>query len=156
MRQQIEWLHKKFQTILSGEPWYGRPVYILLQEVDSKKALRKPDSSSHSMIELLYHLITWADFTLKRMEEDRVHDLAYSEALDWRAIDPAVHTWKDGVASFKAINTRMMKILKTKDDAWLSTKVDYRKYDFRFLLEGILDHHIYHIGQIAYLHKMEY
>ena len=106
------------------------------------------------MIELLYHMITWADFTLKRIEKDKINDLAAAEKLDWREINPKIHTWKRGLAEFKAINKKIIALLKKKDDAFLEEKVDYRKYNFRFLINGMTEHNIYHLGQIAYLNKM--
>jgi hypothetical protein len=44
--------------------------------------------------------------------------------------------------------------LKKKEDAFLEEKVDYRNYNFRFLLNGLVQHDIYHLGQIAYVGKM--
>ena len=44
--------------------------------------------------------------------------------------------------------------LKKKDDAFLKEIVDYRKYNFRFLINGMIEHNIYHLGQIAYLNKI--
>ncbi len=142
------------QNVNSGEPWFGRAVYEILDEVDEKKAFIKPNNSEHSLIELLYHMITWASFTLKRIEKDIINDLAAAEELDWRTINPKVHSWKKGLAEFKAIHKKIIDLLKKKDDSFLQEKVDYRKYDFQFLLNGLIQHNIYHLGQVAYLNKL--
>jgi len=44
--------------------------------------------------------------------------------------------------------------LEKRDDEFLKEMVDYRKYDFRFLLNGLMQHNIYHLGQVAYLKKL--
>ena len=154
MNKQIQTIISNLQTVISGEPWYGRPVYEILEEMDPKKVYIRPNNSAHSLIELLWHMVTWADFTLKRIEKDKINDLAAAEELDWRTIDPKVHTWKKGVAAFKAIHKKMIELLKKKDDTFLKEKIDYRKYDFQFLLNGLIQHNIYHLGQIAYLKKL--
>lgn len=154
MNKEIQSIIRRIENVNSGEPWFGRAVYILLEEVDVKKIYTKSNKTDHSIIELLYHMITWADFTLKRIEKDKINDLAAAEELDWRTINPKVHTWQKGLREFKTIHKKIIALLKKKDDAFLNEIVDYRKYDFRYLINGMIEHTIYHIGQIAYLNKI--
>ena len=154
MNKEIQSIIRRIENITSGEPWFGRAVYIILEEVDAKKAYTKPDNTEHSMIEILYHMITWAGFTLKRIERDDDMDLAAFEKMDWRIIDPKTHTWKKGLTEFKSIHKKIIQLLNKKDDAFLKEIVDYRNYNFRFLLNGMMEHNIYHLGQIAYLKKL--
>lgn len=145
---------RRIENVNSGQPWFGRAVYSILEEVNTKKVYEKPNGSEHSLIELLYHMITWASFTLKRLEKDDEMDMAAFEKMDWRKIDPKKHSWKKGLAEFKAIHKKIISLLKKKDDAFLKEIVDYRQYNYRFLLNGMIEHNIYHLGQIAYLKKM--
>jgi uncharacterized damage-inducible protein DinB len=139
---------------LNGTPWYGKPVLSLLEEVDPKIAYKKPNDNSHSLADLLYHIITWAEFTLKRLEGDKEKDDHYTDAIDWRPIDPKVQTWEAGIKQFLQLNEQIVAILQTKDDSLLKEIVDFRKYNFRFLLNGYIQHNVYHIGQIAYCKKL--
>lgn len=154
MRKEIEYIVTTLHSTLNGEPWYGRPLLKILQETDPSIVHKKPNENSHSMIELLYHMNTWAEFTLKRLEKDEEKDLAGFEKLDWREIDPNEHTWEKGIAQFKVIHDLILEVLETKDDEFLPKEVDYREYNFRFLLHGIIQHDIYHLGQIAYVKKL--
>lgn len=124
----------------------------ILQVENSSVVYKKPNENSHSLIELLYHMNTWAEFTLKRLVEDE--DLETAEKLDWREIDPKEHTWEKGVAQFKVTHDLIIELLESKDDKLLSEKVDGREYNFRFLLHGLIQHDIYHAGQIAYVKKL--
>ncbi len=153
-QKEVQSIIRNLQNTLSGEPWFGRAVYPILEEVDGSKVYIRPNNSEHSLIELLYHMITWADFTLKRIENDKINDLSGAAELDWREINPKVHTWKKGLAEFKAIHKKIVMLLKKKDDPFLKEKVDYRKYNFRFLLNGLIQHNIYHLGQVAYVKKL--
>ena len=154
MNKEILAIINEMETVLDGEPWFGRAVYEILQEVDESKAFVKPGPDAHSMVELLYHMITWAEFTLKRIEKDQSFDLEASEKLDWRQIDPQIHGWEEGLSNYIAIHQQILAHLKEKEDDFLNEKVDFRKYDYRFLLKGLLQHNIYHLGQIAYVKKL--
>jgi len=154
MNKEIQSIIRNFENTLDGEPWYGRPVYPMLREVESSICYKKLTPDSHSLIELLYHMLTWAEFTLKRIENDDSNDLASFEKIDWREIDPKIHDWDEGLAAYIATHQEIIALLGTKNDSFLNEIVDYRQYNFRYLLNGLIQHNIYHLGQIAYLKKL--
>ena len=154
MNKEIQSIIRNLENTLDGDPWFGRPVYAILREVDSSIAFKKPSAGSHSLTELLYHMLAWAEFTLNRIEKDRINDLAAFEKMDWREIDPKIHDWDEGLAAFIAAHQQIIALLQDKDDAFLNEIVDYRQYNFRFLLNGLIQHNIYHLGQVAYLRKL--
>jgi uncharacterized damage-inducible protein DinB len=154
MNKEIQSIIRNFENTLDGTPWFGRPVYALMREVDESIASTKPNENSHSLTELLYHMLTWAEFTLNRLERNMVTDMAASEKLDWREIDPTIHGWEEGLSALIATHQHIIALLHTKDDEFLKEKADYRNYNFRFMLNGLIQHNIYHAGQIAYLKKL--
>lgn len=154
MNAEIKSLVNRIETVHNGEPWFGRPVFALLDDIDPASAYHCPGGVPHSAAELLYHMITWAEFTLKRIEEDPEYDPALMEELDWRPLNPKVHTWKKGLAAYKSVLKKIITRLAKKEDAFLDEKVNFRKYNFRFLVNGMIEHTIYHSGQIAFLAKM--
>ena len=154
MNHEIEKITKELKAVLEGEPWYGKAVYTLLSEVQIRFQYKQPAPGSHSLVDLLYHMVTWAEFAQHRIEGEPISDMAAFDASDWRTIDPAKHDWQKGVAALKASHQQIIALLATKDDAFLNEKVDYREYDFRYLLSGLIQHNIYHLGQIAYVNKL--
>lgn len=152
MNTEIQSIIRNLQAVLGGEPWYGRSVYEILEEVDPASVSVNPHAG-HSLLELLYHMLTWTEFTIKRLEGSQDPDLSFTEKTDWRDIDPAVYTWEKGLAGFRKANERIIELLTGKNDVFLREIVDYRQYNFRFLLNGLIQHHIYHLGQIAYIRK---
>lgn len=156
MNTEINSLIARIKTVNTGTPWYGRPVFELLEEISPAKASAKPASAEHSMLELLWHMNTWATFTLARIEKKAEPDMPAFEALDWRKLNPQKHTWAKGLEEFKAIQRKIISRLRKKEDLFLDTIVEYRKYNFRFLINGMIEHNIYHLGQIALLSKMIY
>jgi len=155
MNKETQYIIKSFESTLSGQPWFGRGVYEILKEVDEAKANTKPNGTEHSMIELLWHMNTWAEFTLASLENKTSEEMKVIEANDWRTIDPKTHTWKNGIEQLKATHKRIVELLNQKeDDNFLKDIVTNRKYNFRFLLNGLVQHNIYHLGQVAYVKKM--
>lgn len=154
MNAEIRAVINNLKEVLSGEPWYGKSALILFNEIDPALAHRKPDDQSHSLIELLSHMVTWTEFTQHRLMKDQEMDAETVEALDWRNIDPAVHIWENGVAQFTEATHTIIRLLENSSDELLIEKVDYRNYNFRYLLNGLVQHNIYHLGQIAYVKKL--
>ena len=155
MNKETQYIIKSFESTLSGQPWFGRAVYEILEEVDESKANTKPNGSEHSMIELIWHMNTWAEFVLGSLENRSADEMKAIEANDWREIDPKKHTWKKGIEQLKETHSKIIELLKQKpDDNFLSDIVPTRKFNFRFMLNGLVQHNIYHLGQVAYVKKM--
>lgn len=153
MNKETEAIATDLQTVLSGQPWYGKSFSDLLDEVPEEKFHRKPTDQSHSIADLLYHMITWGQFTQYRLEKKQ-QDMNEVEVMDWREIDPAVHTREKGIAQYADCIRSIIELLKEKNDRMLEEKVDYREYNFRCLLNGLVQHTVYHLGQIAYVNKL--
>jgi uncharacterized damage-inducible protein DinB len=154
MNKEILSIIKNFETTLTGQPWFGRAVYELLDEIDESKASIKPNNTEHSLLELLWHMNTWAEFTLANLESRNAEELKAIEENDWRTIDPKKHSWKKGMAELKSIHKKITDLLNEKDDGFLKNMVPNRQYNFRFMLNGLIQHNIYHAGQVAYLKKL--
>ena len=153
MNKEVTAIIKNLDTTLSGQPWFGRAIYELIQEADESVVHKKPGQGLHSLNELIWHMQTWAAFTLAQLEEQSMEDLQAIEMLDWRQLNAKEHTWKKGVKALKDCHQRIIKILSTKEDAFLKEMVPGRQYNFRFMLNGLIQHNIYHAGQIAQLNK---
>lgn len=154
MNTALQQIAASLKEILDGDPWYGRAIYPLLDEVDPTVVFVNPDEKGHAMIELLYHMITWAQFVQSTLEENPAKDMRYYEKFDWREIDPTMHTWRNGVKEFKTANKKILDLLATKNDDILEGPVAHRTYNVGYMLKGYLDHNIYHLGQIVYVKKL--
>ncbi len=142
------------KATLDGEPWYGRSMYSILNEIHPAVVFKRLNEEGHSMIDLLYHMITWTQFTLQRIRhEPKAPEGEDEETLDWRLIDPLEHTWVKGLEQLRDLHDQIIMELESRDDSFLNEMVEFRGYSFRFLLNGLIQHDIYHLGQIAMLKK---
>jgi len=154
MNKEIQNIIVTLKTVLSDEPWYGKPIYTILEEAGTGDVYKRPEGTGHSMIELLFHMLTWAEYVLSIIKNEEVEKAKAIEALDWRTIEHREHNWGEGFAQFKSTNQEIIDYLDTKDASFLEQSLQDKNYNFRFLLNGLIHHHIYHAGQIAYIKKM--
>ncbi len=151
--EEVQSIIINLERVLTGQPWYGEAVMPMLRKIHPAVVYINP-KNSHAAIEIVYHMITWAEFTLSRVQKKQNYDLQTAEQMDWRIIDPKVQTWAKALDEFEELHKQLIVELKTKDDAFLNETVDYREYNFRFLLNGLIQHNIYHLGQIAFLKNL--
>ncbi len=153
MNKELQYIIKLLQITYDGEPWFGRSVKPILSEVDSKLALQKPNGQ-HSMLELLYHMINWREFVISRIQPGNDKQIQYFDENDWRQLDHSDPTlWKKGLQLLETSQQLLIRLIGTMTDELLSTQVPEREFNYRFMLHGIIQHDIYHLGQIAYVKK---
>lgn len=152
MQNEILSITDRIKETFEGSPWYGRSVFSILADATADKTAQAASGNGHSMPELIWHIITWAEFTLRRIERKK-DDPREMEILDWRQLDPETHSWEQGVRKLREVYKSILAALQDKNDDFLDETVEYRDYNFRFLINGMVDHTIYHLGQIALVQK---
>ena len=50
MNKETQSVIRNLQNILNGEPWFGRALFLIMEEVDASKVYTKPNGSEHSLI----------------------------------------------------------------------------------------------------------
>lgn len=154
MNKEIVAIVDQFKDSYQGDPWWGRNANTLLGEVNEKIAVEKP-SGQHSILELVWHMINWKEFAISRLHEIDGKDLHYFETNDWRHLDHAHKSlWHQGVERLHYVHNELINLLEQQTDELLDKNVAERGYTYRKLFNGILQHDIYHLGQIAYIVKM--
>ena len=154
LSMELQFIKEQIIDIYEGDPWFGRNISSILLEIDESKAFVKP-SGQHSIVELIWHMINWREFVLSRFSQDAEVNTGTFESNDWRLIDHADHTlFPKAVKRFAETQKDLITAIEKLDDSILTLKVPGRTYNYRKLLHGLLQHDIYHTGQIAFLHKM--
>jgi uncharacterized damage-inducible protein DinB len=153
MNKEIQYLVSQLQESYNGDPWFGRNAEKLLGEVTETLAFQKPNGQ-HSIAELVWHMVNWREFVISRFKKDETKDLHYFEANDWRQLDHSDRSlWQHGLQKLNETQELLINILQDQTDSILDKIVEERTYSYRNLLNGIVQHDIYHLGQIAYLVK---
>jgi uncharacterized damage-inducible protein DinB len=149
-------LADQIRRAFDGDAWHGDSVLELLDGVNAKTAAAHPIKNAHSIWELVLHIAAWdgAAFRRTRGEALELNDeqnfpsvKEISEAAWREAIKHATHTHNelvDAVAGFP--DSRLQEQVPGKAESY---------YNFFYLFSGIVQHELYHAGQIALLKKAQ-
>lgn len=153
MNNELKMYAAQLTENFSGEPWFGRSIQVILGEINEDIASQKP-SGQHSILELLYHMINWRLFAINRLEKSSSTVKSFEEN-DWQVLDHNDKSlWQKGIEQLNMTQHKLVYLLKSMNDEELQNPVHERDYENRTLINGIIQHDIYHLGQIAYIKKM--
>ena len=69
MKQEIDAIIARIKETYEGDPWFGRPVRAILEEVPPAMVFERFEGQ-HSLAELLWHTITWREFVISRLQPE--------------------------------------------------------------------------------------
>jgi uncharacterized damage-inducible protein DinB len=141
-----------------GDPWHGSPLRAILDGVDAAQASRKPIPDAHSIWELVLHMTGW-----KREVARRLTGAPAGEPPDgdWpEPGQPTAERWQSALAALEAAHRDLIARIETvTEDQLVEPTNDPRNrplgtgVSYYVLLHGIVQHDVYHAGQIALLKK---
>ncbi len=156
MKNRIISLRNKIDEVYNGDPWYGGSIKKILLSVDPKIVLLKQTENSHNIAELLAHIIGWREFVLSRLTGNHEFKIEQDESFNWKRLDKNENTtWQNLLNKLEKNQKEILKIMDEKDDNFLNESVSGRNYKMEYLIEGIILHDIYHLGQISLLNKLK-
>jgi uncharacterized damage-inducible protein DinB len=152
-------LQYQLQTILYGNAWYGTPIYTILDSVSFEAAYEKAPGASNSIAAIVLHMLAWTEEVTQRLQGGLA---AIPVRGDWP--DPGTpdeQKWKELVSYFKLANVELLKLVGDfHGEQWTdSTNDDRGRYtgadaSYEAMITGLMQHHVYHAGQIALLNKI--
>jgi uncharacterized damage-inducible protein DinB len=134
-----------------GEPWHGPALKEILAGVSPQMAAEQPLKNVHNIWEMVLHVLAWV--RLSRMALDgQPMPSGFPHEQDWPPMQKADQAaWSSLLKlldhEFKSLIERTANFPEMD----LTVVVPGRKYDYYFLLHGIVQHTIYHAGQISLL-----
>jgi uncharacterized damage-inducible protein DinB len=140
-------------TYESEEAWHGPSVVEILRDVSWEMANERMTNNTHSIAEVVYHMTSWRIFTVKKLQGDKTFDVTREK--DWKTF-PIFDEfeWEALQMELSLSQEELMNELeKLEDDEFLDEVVPGREYDYYTMLHGIIQHDLYHCGQISILKK---
>lgn len=143
----------QLRRAFKGEAWHGPSLLELLDDVSPDQARGRPLASAHNTWELLLHIDFYLQAALDAIQGVPMHELDDS-GEDWPAAANAeAVAWFDAQDRTFHNAEKLARAIEQFDDKKLKETVPGRPYDFYFLFHGIVQHSLYHAGQIALLKK---
>ena len=149
--REAEFLAEQIRVTFEGDSWHGPSVAKVLEGVDYNQARAKPLPDRHSIWELVEHINTWMNAANWAVENRRIYDP--KNIVDWPPVGRTVEEWGQSTARLGLTVTRLIHSLTGWRDEDLDEIIDGGKYSYRFLLHGVVQHNVYHAGQISILKR---
>ena len=139
----------QLKRIHESDAWHGPALREVLAGVSAEQAAARPMSGRHSIWELVLHIAAWEDVFLRRLDG---HDLDEPEQGDFPPVgDPSQENWEQALAWMDSVHEQLIEKVSSLSESGLQETVVGKDYSVRFMLAGIVQHSVYHAGQIALL-----
>jgi uncharacterized damage-inducible protein DinB len=144
-------LAEQLRRAFEGDAWHGPALLELLQDVDVATAAAKPLPDAHSIWELVLHIAAWDDAAWRRLAGAKFQPTGTANFP--LALKPTQAAWRKAIAHAKRTHDVLIKSVAALPDSRLRERVPGKRYNFHFMLHGVVQHELYHAGQIALLKK---
>lgn len=149
---EIRRIEDQLRRAFEGEAWHGPSLQELLHDVATRQALWRPIPHAHTIWEIVLHVSAWENAARRRLEGEPV-DLSGDD--DWPPVRETTDAaWSEAVAALGDSNRRLRAAVGLLQDEDLRRQTaGPQPQSFYFLLHGVIQHDLYHAGQIAVLKK---
>jgi uncharacterized damage-inducible protein DinB len=147
-------LADQIRRAFEGEAWHGDPLLELLKGVNAATAAAKPIKNAHSIWELILHVAAWDDIVRQRTGGKAV--MPTDEQNFPPVKDTSEAAWNKALEDAKRGHNELVKAVAAFPDSRLQEQVPGKTqnyYNFFYMFSGIVQHELYHAGQIALLKK---
>jgi uncharacterized damage-inducible protein DinB len=148
---EIKRISSQLRRAYEGEAWHGPSLKEVLNGVTAEQAAAKPVANAHSIWEIVLHIATWEDASRRRLGGETYKP---TPEQDWPPVtetdEPA---WKQTLEALEKGHLGLREAVSALDDSKLKGIVAGEKYSVYFMLHGVIQHDLYHAGQIALLKK---
>ena len=147
-------LADQIRRAFDGDAWHGDSVLELLAEVNSATAAARPIKNAHTIWELVLHIAAWDDAVRRRTSGTAV---TLTDEQNFPPVkDASEAAWRKAVEDVKQVHNELVKAVAAFPDSRLQEQVPGKSqnyYNFYYMFSGIVQHELYHAGQIALLKK---
>ena len=148
-------LADQIRRAFEGNAWHGDSVLELLAGVNAKTAAARPIKNAHSIWELLLHIAAWDDAVRRRIGGTGGSSSPTSR-ISRPSTRPAKQPGRQAIESTKTNSQRTHQgsgRLSRFTPAEQVPGKTQNYYNFYYMFSGIVQHELYHAGQIALLKK---
>jgi uncharacterized damage-inducible protein DinB len=151
---EVERIQDQLYRCMEGDAWHGLPVLELLQGITARQAASHPIESAHSIWELVLHMNCWQEAVLRRLQGD---DFDYAPEADWpRPENTTEADWLAAKEHLLETYHQLKNFLATMPEEALERQTPGKNYSLYIMLHGLVQHTLYHAGQIALLKKLSH
>ena len=148
---EVKRIADQLKRAVNGGAWHGPAIEEILAGITAEQAVSRPFNAAHSIWELVLHIDAWLQGCRRRLEGDRAQ---LSDAEDWPAVtDTSDRAWKETITAVTQSYHQLHSEILRLDDSRLEEPIIEGMSSVYITLHGVIQHTLYHAGQIAILKK---
>jgi uncharacterized damage-inducible protein DinB len=149
---EVERIAEQLRRAFEGEAWHGPSVHELLASTTRGQAAKRPIPGAHTIWEIVLHIGVWESVVRRRLLGESITDLAPEH--DWPPVrDVTEPAWRKTLEELEQGHLQMRQAITQVTDERLNETVPGKDYTVYVMLHGIIQHDLYHAGQISLLKK---
>ena len=143
----------QLRRAFNGDAWHGPALLELLQDMDAATAAAKPLPNVHSIWGLVMHIAAWDEAATRRLAGEKTQPTGVANFPI--VPKPTEAAWRKAVTHLNRTHDVLVRKVAALPDSRLGERVPGKKSNFYFMLHGVVQHELYHAGQIAILKKAQ-
>jgi uncharacterized damage-inducible protein DinB len=145
----LDQLHRAYE----GPAWHGPALREVLDGVTWQTAAQRPIPGAHTIWELVLHLTVWISVPTRRLAGAEIPTLPPDQ--DWPAAPaPSEPAWRNALDQLAQAQRDLESAVRELPEDRLRDKVlGDIPYSIYTMLHCVVQHNLYHAGQIALLKK---
>jgi len=143
---RVQRLLAEIRDAYNGRPWYGDSLRKTLDGIDQRRAHAKPLPNAHSIAELLGHLTAWIEVINRRLDGEVFQ---VTKGINF----PPPAKWSDQLKRLDRAHKALIERVSALSDDDLDKRLAGKRHTIEFGVRGVVQHCIYHQGQIGMLGK---
>ena len=150
--KEVERITDQLQRAFEGHAWHGPSVREVLSGITAEQAAKRIIPAAHTIWEITLHIAAWKSIVRRRIAGEPSHEIPPEE--DWPAVGAATETaWNRTLQELELEHKSLRNSLEGLTDERLSEIPKGAAPSLYVFLHGVVQHDIYHAGQIALLKK---
>lgn len=149
---EIDRIVDQMERAFEGDAWHGPSISEILSCVTVDQAAAHPIPGAHSIWEIVLHTSVWQRTVRERLQGKPIATLP--EAEDWPPVTAtSTAHWAGAVEELRTEYELLRREALTWRERDLDETTEGQRYTVYGMLHGVLQHNLYHAGQIALLKK---
>lgn len=150
MKTNLLYYVRLLQNNYNGSPWYGESLREKLDRIGEEEAFAVPIAGMHSIAQQVAHLLAWRRLLAERIKGNNHFQIQIDSSRDWPPHELLRRKgWPKLLEELEANQMELIRLLEAENDTLLERPLPDGKHNFRLLIDGILQHDVYHNGQIG-------
>ena len=152
-RTLINNIIRQLNEIQDGSLWFDQCFKDKFAHLTDDDAFTRPMPQIHSVAEHVSHMLEWRKECILRFN-GRKTELMNSPD-DWKDnVELSKIGWTNLKNALFDSRIDLIELFENRDDTYLETRFLDTEYNFHYLIEGIIQHDLYHLGQIGVTIKL--